>query len=298
MRRARREKRLFLRTDGRMDLSRTGRGLFVNMEKEAQERSARRLRAVMRVVVTLLIVAVAVLGILLFVHYFIPWAKSELILTPSSPSPSEISDLSASPEAEQVTLLDDLGLPIYDNDFNLFVINSFSPAPAGFNISLEETQGVSVDSRIVPALNSLCAEAEEDGLKLAFVEGYVSADDQKRRFESETKTLMERDGLTVVMARAKASETVPEPGESDFQTGLCLRLDADLESFPESRTCSWLKANMEKYGFCFRYPEFKQDATGMQPDLRVIRYVGAENAVAMQQRSLCVEEYITYLASQ
>lgn len=55
---------------------------------------------------------------------------------------------------------------------------------------------------------------------------------------------------------------------------------------------------MGKYGFVFRYPEDKEDYTGCTGNLTVLRYVGSENATAMAQRSLCLEEYITYLARQ
>ena len=55
---------------------------------------------------------------------------------------------------------------------------------------------------------------------------------------------------------------------------------------------------MGKYGFIFRWPADKKDSTGCEEDLTVLRYVGGEYATAMQQRSLCLEEYISYLASQ
>ena len=55
---------------------------------------------------------------------------------------------------------------------------------------------------------------------------------------------------------------------------------------------------MGKYGFVFRYPADKEDATGHIADYTVLRYVGSVHAEAMQQRSMCLEEYISYLNSQ
>ena len=55
---------------------------------------------------------------------------------------------------------------------------------------------------------------------------------------------------------------------------------------------------MGKYGFVFRYPEGKTNFTTMDPDPTVIRYVGGENAAAMQQRSMCLEEYVSYIDDQ
>ena len=110
--------------------------------------------------------------------------------------------------------------------------------------------------------------------------------------------MMTEEGLTTVMANTQARLTVPMAGECDQQTGLCVQLEGDPETFPDSRTCSWLRSNMGKYGFVFRYPEDKEDYTGCTGNLTVLRYVGSENATAMAQRSLCLEEYITYLARQ
>ena len=110
--------------------------------------------------------------------------------------------------------------------------------------------------------------------------------------------LQNEEGLTTVMARTQARLEVPMAGESDMQSGMCLRVEADPETFGDSRTCSWLRNNMGKYGFIFRYPEGKESYTGCTADPGVIRYVGSAAAAAMQQRSMCLEEYIDYLASQ
>ena len=145
----------------------------------------------------------------------------------------------------------------------------------------------------------MAAAAKADGLALTCTEGYVSYQEQGERFEEKVDQLME-EGLTAVMARTEAQSLVPEAGESDFQTGMCLRLavSGDAESFEKSKTYSWLRNNMGKYGFIFRYPEGKESFTGCTADPGVIRYVGSAAAAAMQQRSMCLEEYIDYLASQ
>ena len=101
-----------------------------------------------------------------------------------------------------------------------------------------------------------------------------------------------------MMARTQARLEVPMAGESDMQSGMCLRVEADPETFGDSRTCSWLRNNMGKYGFVFRYPADKEDYTGCTEDLTVIRYVGSGHATSMQQLSMCLEEYISYLSRQ
>ena len=283
------------RSDHRLDLGPAGYNLFVSRDKQQEERSARRLRAWMRAVIGLVIAGGAVVAGLFVWSYLVPYFHEELQIGATSGLESE----PASSEVSALPVYDEMGLPVYDNEVNLFVINPEEPAQEDFAPQLGAAAGVQVDSRIVGAVELMAAAAKEDGLALTFTEGYVSYQEQGERFEEKVDQLME-EGLTAVMARTEAQSLVPEAGESDFQTGMCLRLavSGDAESFEKSKTYSWLRNNMGKYGFIFRYPEGKESYTGCTADPSVIRYVGSAAAAAMQQRSMCLEEYIDYLASQ
>lgn len=292
----RRKKPVILkRSDHRLDLGPVGYNLFVSRDKQQEERSARRLRAWMRAVIGLVIAGGAVVAGLFVWSYLVPYFHEELQIGAASGLESE----PASSEVSALPVYDEMGLPVYDNEVNLFVINPEEPAQEDFAPQLGAAAGVQVDSRIVAAVELMAAAAKEDGLALTFTEGYVSYQEQGERFEEKVDQLME-EGLTAVMARTEAQSLVPEAGESDFQTGMCLRLavSGDAESFEKSKTYSWLRNNMGKYGFIFRYPEGKESYTGCTADPSVIRYVGSAAAAAMQQRSMCLEEYIDYLASQ
>lgn len=292
----RRKKPVILkRSDHRLDLGPAGYNLFVSRDKQQEERSARRLRAWMRAVIGLVIAGGLVVAGLFVWSYLVPYFHEELQIGAASGLESE----PASSEVSALPVYDEMGLPVYDNEVNLFVINPEEPAQEDFAPQLGAAAGVQVDSRIVAAVELMAAAAKEDGLALTFTEGYVSYQEQAERFEEKVDQLME-EGLTAVMARTEAQSLVPEAGESDFQTGMCLRLavSGDAESFEKSKTYSWLRNNMGKYGFIFRYPEGKESYTGCTADPSVIRYVGSAAAAAMQQRSMCLEEYIDYLASQ
>lgn len=292
----RRKKPVILkRSDHRLDLGPAGYNLFVSRDKQQEERSARRLRAWMRAVIGLVIAGAAVVAGLFVWSYLVPYFHEELQIGAASGLESD----PASSEVSALPVYDEMGLPVYDNEVNLFVINPEEPAQEDFAPQLGTAAGVQVDSRIVAAVELMAAAAKEDGLALTFTEGYVSYQEQGERFEEKVDQLME-EGLTAVMARTEAQSLVPEAGESDFQTGMCLRLavSGDAESFEKSKTYSWLRNNMGKYGFIFRYPEGKESYTGCTADPGVIRYVGSAAAAAMQQRSMCLEEYIDYLASQ
>lgn len=284
-------------TDHRLDLSPVGRNIFVSREKQMQHRAARRVKNWMRVVLGLALVLLGVVAVTVFLYYLAPWFQQELSVSSASSLP-EGSALSSAPLSAPALEYDEMGLAIYSQEECLFVVNASSPAEADFAPELEEVGGVRVDQKIAPALRLLLSAAKEEGLALVFTQGYVSYEEQETRFEDKVKELGESQSLTTVMARAEAASIEPEPGESDFQSGRCVRLDGDPATFADSRTYSWLKNNMGKYGFVFRFPEYKEDFTGIQADPTVIRYVGSQCAAAMQQRSMCLEEYIDYLNRQ
>lgn len=272
---------------GQLGLGR--RSMFVSQEKQAQHQAARRLKLWSRVVAA--IVIFSVLGIGAFFAWFVivPYFHQEII--------KPVSGIPGDPNATPEPLLeyDELGLPEYGNDVCLFTINQSSPVTADYAPTLAKIENIQVDARIVDALRQLTSAAKDDGLVLIFSEGYVSYEEQAKRFEQRVEEMQDEESLTVVMAKTEARAKTPQAGESDFQTGMCLRLAADKETFAQSKTYSWLNTNMRKYGFVFRYPEDKEDYTGVDPDPTVLRYVGGRNAAAMQQRSMCLEEYIDNL---
>ena len=291
MARKQRKRVILERTDHLLDLSVAGRNLFISRDKQMQSRQARRLKLWMRVVLTLVILIISGAGIALAAYYIVPWMRSEITIEPSSSMDSPVS-------SDVLPEYDSMGLPIYSEDVCLFVVNEKYPAEEDFVPELTSVNGAEVDTRIASALRLLVSAAKEDGLALTFKEGYVSYEEQAKRFQRVADKLANERGLTTVMAKTEAKSQEPQPGECDFQSGMCVRLDGDPETFEDSRTYSWLKANMGKYGFIFRYPAYKEDATGVDADPTVIRYVGSTCASAMQQRSLCLEEYISYLKSQ
>lgn len=293
-----RKRREYLtRTDHRLDLSPAGRNLFVSRDKQAQDRAARRIKAWMRVVIVLAVITAVAAGGLVAAVYLVPWFREEL--TVSGGESAALASLPSSLEiSSALPVYDEMGLPVYSDSQALLVVNSASPAEAGFSPELTELFGVRVNACMADALRMMCAAAKQDGLALVFIQGYTSYEEQERRFESQVERLMTEKGLSTVMAKTEAKFQEPVPGESDFQTGLCLRLDGDPATFETSKTYSWLKSQMGKYGFVFRCPEYKEDYTGLEADPTVIRYVGGGHAAAMQQRSMCLEEYLDYLGSQ
>lgn len=293
----RKKKKNYLKnTDRRIDIGPAGRNLFISKDKQMQDRSARRIHGVMRAVSVLgILVVVAGLGLFIF-GYLIPYFHSEFSVGEEEPGTSENS-MSSGWESS-APLYNSMGLPIYDDEISLFVINSENPVGADYIPDTVKANEVQVQEKIADAVRLLVSAAKSDGLALRFEKGYVSYENQAVLFDKKVEELQKEQGLTVVMARSEAQQFVPMAGQCDDQSGMCVTVSGDPETFPDSQTYTWLKNNMGKYGFVFRYPANKEDTTGHIADYTVIRYVGSVHAEAMQQRSMCLEEYISYLNSQ
>ena len=286
-------------TDRRIDIGPAGRTilhLFISKDKQMQDRSARRIHGVMRAVSVLgILVVVTGLGLFIF-GYLIPYFHSEFSVGEEEPGVSENS-MSSGWESS-IPLYNSMGLPVYEDEISLFVINSEKPVGADYIPDTVKVNEVQVQEKIADAVRLLVSAAKSDGLALNFSKGYVSYENQAVLFDKKVEELQKEQGLTVVMARSEAQQFVPMAGQCDDQSGMCVTVSGDPETFPDSQTYSWLKNNMGKYGFVFRYPADKEDATGHIADYTVLRYVGSVHAEAMQQRSMCLEEYISYLNSQ
>ncbi|MEE5993943.1 MAG: M15 family metallopeptidase [Oscillospiraceae bacterium] len=117
------------------------------------------------------------------------------------------------------------------------------------------------------------------------VSGFRTAEDQQRLYEED----LEETGLDY-------SEKVAPAGYSEHQTGWCVDLDIDGdEEFDGTDVQSWILENCYKYGMVLRYPEGKQEITGIQYEPWHFRYVGFPHATIMSNEGMCLEEYTDFL---
>jgi D-alanyl-D-alanine carboxypeptidase len=190
-------------------------------------------------------------------------------------------------------------LPVYDNSLNLLVVNSENPIPSDYRAEVTEYGGVSVDGRIVPALEEMMQGASSAGCPLKLTAGYVDTAKQDELYRAEVKRLMKTEKKSQVLAENEAQATVGRGGYNESQTGLSVVLAAQdgagSTKFTSTKQYQWLLSNSVNYGFILRYPEHKEDLTGMQFQPGRFRYVGKDNAVKMRELSMCLEEYSNYV---
>ena len=136
-----------------------------------------------------------------------------------------------------------------------------------------------LDSNTIKALNSLLdAFYNESGLTdIMVISGYRTKEYQDDKYNAGTSDV--------------------QGGYSEYHTGLSF----DLGIFPQDENSyyyipdgnyAWIEENCAKYGFIVRYPEKKEDKTGMESKSYQFRYVGVPHAVYMSENNLCLEEYI------
>jgi D-alanyl-D-alanine carboxypeptidase len=138
---------------------------------------------------------------------------------------------------------------------------------------------------------------------LFFASGYRSVERQTNNYENRIQGYV-NDGYTEEEARELTEEYIAVPGYSEHHTGLALDI-VDQEWIAQGNSLSpdydtqesqqWLVETMADYGFILRYPEGKEEITGINYESWHFRYVGVENAQFMVEHELVLEEYMELL---
>jgi len=150
----------------------------------------------------------------------------------------------------------------------------------------------------------------EKALEAMFIElranGYddVSVTSAYRSYAQQTSNFNARmaqytSSMSKEEAYAKTATIIAIPGTSEHQSGLCAdlhNLPSALTKFAEEEAAKWLAANSWKFGFILRFPQGKEDITGIIFEPWHFRYVGRYHAQRIYESSLCLEEYMETLS--
>lgn len=180
----------------------------------------------------------------------------------------------------------------------LRVVNKSNPLEKNYVPELVDKGGYRISALADKSLDKLLADAEKLNLGLYVKYAFVSYSQQKKIYTTEYNKQLKK-GLTEVKAQAKTTPKYPQPGRSEFQTGLMVSFRSTEKGlFKNSKASDWLLKNAKKYGFVLRYPEGKEEITSMNANYKSYRYVGKENAKAMQSLNMCLNEYNYYINSR
>ena len=181
-----------------------------------------------------------------------------------------------------------MGLP-----WELTLVNSQWAVPEEWNIELTELRdNQRVDSRIYPELQRMFDDCREDGLYPLVWSSFRTADDQQRIFDEKVATFR-AEGLNRLEAKKEASNWAADPGFSEHQLGLAVDINSESEELCSSwDVYMWLEEHCAEYGFILRYPQGKEEITGIDYEPWHFRYVGPEAAEEIMSCGICLEEYI------
>lgn len=174
---------------------------------------------------------------------------------------------------------------------SLVLVNQGHPAPAPIDdavpvsafkqIALSRSN-IEMQEITLKAAREMFAAAKAEGITdLVVTSGYRSFDRQEEIYNE-----------------ARDKSYVQRPGDSEHQTGLAIDiqlLSGGMEKLGKTRQGAWLRDNAWQFGFILRYPEGKEDITGISYESWHFRYVGQPHAAFMVKKNFCLEEYIEWL---
>ena len=239
------------------------------------------------VIIIVLFVAMAT-GIFLFFTLY-DWSGSgsaDQLLSPTTVSQKESSPSSMTSTAPVVF--------VKFGDTRRVFVYSEHKITEGTDSKLVEQFGIMLDERAMNAYGRMYAAAAADHITLWISSAYRDAAFQGRLYQQEIDDNLKK-GMTENQAVEAAGRAVQQPGHSEHNTGLVIDFNGALDSFKNTNEYAWLMQNAADYGFILRYPEDKQDITGIMYEPWHFRYVGTEHAKNIKRLNMCLEEYVEYM---
>ena len=181
--------------------------------------------------------------------------------------------------------------------WNLLLVNDWNPLPAGYDSDVSFSTvsgGKQVDSRIIDAVNRMLNDAA--AYDLAVVSAYRPKEEQDVLYWRKVKQYTDK-GYSDLEAQKVGGTIVKRPGFSEHNCGLAMDVggsgDYTLEqTFANTPAYAWLMEHCADYGFILRFPEGKEDITGVIYEPWHYRYVGEEAARYIMDNDMCLEEYL------
>ena len=166
--------------------------------------------------------------------------------------------------------------------------------------------GYTMESTAAAQLRKMLDDAETAGYTLTIYSAYRSYTKQETNFNNKINQYLAQ-GNDRETAEIKAANIVNPPGKSEHQTGLAADIcTAALvyqygslpEQFSDTDAYTWLYEHCAEYGFILRYPEDKEDVTGITFEPWHYRYVGLERAKEIMDAKVCLEEFVADIKTE
>ena len=219
---------------------------------------------------------------------------------PQAPVSSSSSSSSASSEP-QPQKIDP------NDDWRLMLVNADHLLPEGYTFEKAIIEdNFTFDARAAQALTEMLEAGRAAGYSLRIVSTYRTVERSDYLYTSKVSEYQAL-GYSEEDAAVEAARWVAPPRQSEHNAGLAIDVvsrDYDqvygdlMHEFEDFPAFTWLSEHCAEFGFILRYPEDKQEITGITYEPWHYRYVGVEHAQKMQELDLCLEEYWDYLLDQ
>ncbi|MBQ9334182.1 MAG: M15 family metallopeptidase [Lachnospiraceae bacterium] len=182
------------------------------------------------------------------------------------------------------------------DDWQLVLVNKNHPIAEDYSFTLGTIKGaMQCDERILADLYAMLEGALKDGVNLVICSPYRNDDRQQMLFDRKVDKYTAQ-GMSYMEAYKTAAQAVTIPGSSEHQIGLAIDMVSDSyvslnEGFGDTTAGQWLAAHSYEYGFVIRYPEGKEDITGIEYEPWHLRYVGKNAAKVLYEEDLTLEEF-------
>ena len=173
----------------------------------------------------------------------------------------------------------------------LILVNQNHKLNENININLINFQENKIADTIYNDLVDMYNHALNDNITLKINNAYRSKANQTKIFNNKVQAY-ENEGYTKEQAIKKTELTVQLPGYSEHETGLAIDFSHEGYYDENNQMWNWLKNNAYKYGFIQRYPQNKENITGISYEPWHYRYVGKKAAREITNQNITLEEYL------
>lgn len=160
---------------------------------------------------------------------------------------------------------------------------------------MEAESGITLRRQAAAAWQAMKAAAAAQGIGLKAISGFVPYEMQNQMTdyasypEGPYGSREEQTGLEMIVDGFDAwNAELSKMDPSAYDYGKA----AEALSDEQKRVKDWLAANAAQYGFIVRYPQGKEEQTGMPYQPFVLRFVTKETAATLSARGLCLNEYV------
>ena len=183
------------------------------------------------------------------------------------------------------------------DDQRLTLVNPWNNVPENWQVELVSIgNGHRVDRACYDDLMAMLESCREAGHRPVVKSSYRTQATQKQLYENKVRQWIGY-GYDEEAARKKAATIVAVPGTSEHQLGWAVDIvDDRYHGLNEKQATMpaqiWLMEHCWEYGFILRYPVDKSEVTGIIYEPWHYRWVGRDNAKAIHETGLCLEEYL------